>query len=158
VIVVSDTSPLNYLVLINAIELLPRLFGEVYVPPKVMEELGQPKTPEVVRRWTQVPPAWLKVHAPKVQLVFSIVLDPGEAHAISLAKELNAPAILIDEKKGRRVARSEGLKPVGTITILQLASQKKLIDLKPALEALQQTAFRISPALVRTILEADSVR
>ena len=45
-IVVSDTSPLNYLVLIGAIDVLPQLFGEVYVPPRVMQELQRSRTPE----------------------------------------------------------------------------------------------------------------
>ena len=157
-IVVSDTSPLNYLVLINAMDLLPKLFDEVYVPPKVIEELQRPKTPDIVRQWTQSPPSWLKVIAPRVPLAFAVRLDPGEIHAISLAKELHATAVLIDEKKGRHVARLEGLDAVGTITVLQLAAQKKLLDLKAALGALQRTTFRISLEVIQAALEADAAR
>lgn len=157
-IVVSDTSPLNYLILIHAIELLPKIFDEIYVPPKVIEELGRSKTIQVVKQWVQSPPAWLKISTPRKPLEFAVRLDPGEAHAISLAKELRATAVLIDEKKGRRVARQEGLDAVGTITVLELAAQKSLIELKPALDALEQTTFRISAALIRAALDADSAR
>jgi predicted nucleic acid-binding protein len=158
VIVVSDTSPLNYLVLINAIDLLPKLFDDVYVPPKVIEELQRPKTPDAVRKWALSPPAWLKVTAPKAQIKFTVRLDPGEAHAISLAKEQNATAVPNDEKKGRRVAKSQGLDTVGTITVLELAALKKLLDLGPALHALQNTTFRITSELIRTALDADAAR
>jgi predicted nucleic acid-binding protein len=156
VIVVSDASPLNYLVLIDAIDVLPKLFAEVFVPSKVMEELRQPNAPDFVARWANRPPAWLTVRSPKTELVFSVRLDPGEAHAISLAKELHAPAILIDEKKGRRIAKMEGLNAVGTITVLQLAAQMELLELKPALFALERTTFRISPSIIRAVLEADA--
>jgi predicted nucleic acid-binding protein len=158
VIVVSDTSPLNYLLLIGTIDILPALFPDVYVPPKVMEELLRPATPQPVKQWAQAPPAWLKVVAPTTFLASASKLDPGEAHAIALAKELHAAAILIDERKGRRIAKQEGLTTFGTITLLELAAQKKLIDLKPTLEALQETTFRISPEHIRTALEADAAR
>jgi predicted nucleic acid-binding protein len=55
-IVVSDTSPLNYLVLIGEVDLLPKLFAKVYIPPSVIEELTRLKTPDVVRTWAQSPP------------------------------------------------------------------------------------------------------
>ena len=62
-IVVSDTSPLNYLVLIGHVEILPTLFGRVLVPPAVMAELQQSGTPEPVRRWAGMPPGWLETRA-----------------------------------------------------------------------------------------------
>ena len=89
---------------------------------------------------------------------FRTKLDPGEAFAISLARELRADAVLIDEKKGRSVVESEGLKPLGTVTVLQLAAAKKMIELEPTLRALQQTNFRISPKLVQAIIDADRKR
>ena len=157
-LVVSDTSPLNYLILINAIDVLPKLFGEVYVPPMVMEELLRLQAPEVVKRWVQSPPAWLKVNAPATSVVLGVRLDPGEAYAIALAKELHATAILIDDKRGRRVVKEVGLEAVGTITVLQLAAQKELIELKGALNALRHTSFRTTPALIRAALDADAAR
>jgi predicted nucleic acid-binding protein len=158
VIVVSDTSPLNYLILINAIDVLPKVFGEVCVPPRVIEELRNSKTPQPVTAWAQSPPAWLKIVAPKSLLAFAVRLDPGETAAITLAKELKATVILIDERKGRRVAKQEGLDAVGTITVLELAARKNILELGPALEALQRTTFRISAELIRAALDADAAR
>ena len=59
--IVSDTTPLNYLVLIDAVDLLPRLYQRVLIPPAVRDELTRPKTPETVRLWMIQPPSWLEV-------------------------------------------------------------------------------------------------
>ena len=155
-IVVSDTSPLNYLVLLNAVDILPKLFKEVYAPPEVMAELQRSRTPERVKLWGRSPPGWLHVHAPTTTVAAAARLDRGEAQAIALAKELRAAAVLIDERKGRRVAKQEGLEAVGTITVLELAAQQSLIQLKPALEALQR--IRISSNLIQGALERDAAR
>jgi len=64
VIVVSDTSPLNYLVLIEQVQVLPVLFGRVVVPPAVMAELQHAGTPAVVRAWAASPPPWLEIRPP----------------------------------------------------------------------------------------------
>ncbi len=63
-IVVADTIPLNYLVLIRQIDLLPRLFGKVLIPPAVFVELKDPETPPPVRSWPDSAPSWLQVHPP----------------------------------------------------------------------------------------------
>ena len=60
-IVVADTSPLNYLVLIDEVELLPVLFGHELVPQAVFHELEHPKTPAKVRQWITHLPAWMEV-------------------------------------------------------------------------------------------------
>ncbi len=57
-IVVSDTSPLNYLVLIGADQVLPSLFGRVLTPPEVLAEMQHAKAPPQVSAWAQNPPAW----------------------------------------------------------------------------------------------------
>jgi len=58
-IVIADTTPLNYLVLIDRADLLPQLFGLVLIPPAVFNELKQPETSELVRDWVANPPSWL---------------------------------------------------------------------------------------------------
>jgi predicted nucleic acid-binding protein len=85
-IAVVDKSPLNYLILIEAVEVLPLIFGQVHVPPEVMQELGASKSAElqVVRQWAAYPPAWLTVQAPGA-IDPSIRLGKGETAAISLA-------------------------------------------------------------------------
>jgi predicted nucleic acid-binding protein len=64
-IVVSDTSPLNYLVLIGADQLLPSLFRRVLTPPEVLAEMQHAKAPPQVSAWAQNPPAWLEVSSPQ---------------------------------------------------------------------------------------------
>jgi predicted nucleic acid-binding protein len=107
-IVVSDTSPLNYLVLLGAVDVLPKLFREIHVPSEVMRELHHPRTPEPLKRWAQSPPDWLCIHAPSKDIPLVTGLDPGEAQAIALALELRADAVLIDEKKGRGTPSRRG--------------------------------------------------
>lgn len=60
-IVISNTSPLCYLVLIDLVEILPQLFGAVVIPEAVWQELSDERSPEAVRRWIAQPPAWLQV-------------------------------------------------------------------------------------------------
>ena len=157
-IVVSDTSPINYLVLIGAIDVLPRLFDKIYVPPQVLDELRRSKAPEVVRHWANAPPDWLQVSTPASTLETSIRLDPGEAQAIALALELKIEAILIDERKGYRVAKERGLTPVGTLTVLEFAAERKLLDLAPALSTLRSTTFHITDEHIRAALIRDAAR
>jgi len=158
VIVVSDTSPLNYLVLIDAIEILPKLFLEVHAPTQVMVELNRRRTPEAVRQWALTPPEWLHVSTPLTTLASSIDLDLGEAQAISLANELGAKAILIDERKGRRVAEQQGLDVVGTLTVLEFAAERNLLQLRPALDSLRQTTFYITDDYIAAALARDAAR
>jgi predicted nucleic acid-binding protein len=158
VIVVSDTTPLNYLVLIHEIDLLPALFKEVYVPPSVIGELTRSKTPEIVRRWVLSSPAWLKIVAPVARLPSTASLDDGEADALSLAKELQIPDVLIDERRGRKIAQREGLNPVPTLAILQRAAEQNLLQLAPALAKLQLTNIRIPKALIDEPLFREAAR
>jgi hypothetical protein len=82
----------------------------------------------------------------------------GEASAIALALELRASIVLIDERKGRRVATNEGLNVIGTMTVLELAAEWRLIELKPVIEALRKTTFRISDQYITAALERDAAR
>jgi predicted nucleic acid-binding protein len=109
-VIVSDTTPLNYLVLIEAIDLLPQLYGRVLIPPAVRAELAHPRAPQAVRSWLAEPPAWLVVVAPSVvpAEVRSMSLDAGEMEAIALALENHADLLLIDERDGTAGARSIG--------------------------------------------------
>jgi predicted nucleic acid-binding protein len=152
-IVVSDTSPINYLILIDAMNVLPVLFGQVFIPPMVFDELRQERTPEKVRRWIEKPPIWLIVRAP-IQLDPSLDLDPGEAHAISLAMELKADRLLIDERAGTLAAETRRLRPLGTLGVLIAAGQSKLLNVSEMLDILStKTNFRVSAELHRYVLD-----
>lgn len=77
-------------------------------------------------------------------------LDPGEAAALSLARELGADLILIDEKKGRLHAKATGFVVAGTLNILALAAQRGLLDYDAAVSELRtSTNFRVSDAVVK---------
>jgi predicted nucleic acid-binding protein len=90
-IVVADTSPLNYLVLIDEVDLLTTLFGQVLIPTAVFQELHHSATPPKVRQWISDPPSWLGVRSIASTSNPALTrLDLGEREAIQLALELNA--------------------------------------------------------------------
>ncbi|SRR6266545_4740419 len=97
-LVITDTSPLHYLVLIDHPAILPALFGRVLIPPAVAEELQRPHTPAPVRAWMGSPPAWLAVRTSCQPLVTTVLpLGAGEREAISLAQDLCADLLLMDD-------------------------------------------------------------
>jgi predicted nucleic acid-binding protein len=149
-VVISDTPPLNYLILIGKIEVLPSLFGLVIVPPAVIAEMGHFKAPFAVAQWAASPPDWLRIQAPLHRL--NLALGAGEEEAIALAEELSIRAILTDDKKARAAARKRGMTTIGTIAILDLADQAKLLDFEVCLALLRGTTFRIETSLVKPIL------
>ena len=151
-IVVSDASPLNYLALIGDEALLPRLFSTVLIPPAVAAELSSKDTPAVVARLMSDPPPWLEIHAPK-KILPALGLDAGETEAISLAVELGIGAILMDERKGRRLAAKSGLLTVGTLAILEESASRGWIDFEGHINRLRCTSFRIHEQLIAEATE-----
>lgn len=151
-IVVSDTSPLLYLILIERAELLPALYGRVIAPSAVISELSRLEAPEAVQRWISRPPAWLEIQTPTAISAETLRLGAGEAAAISLAQEIGAQLVLIDERQGAKLARTQGLLATGTLGVLQAAANRQLISLADALAALEQTNFHRSPTLFADLL------
>ncbi len=145
-IVVSDTTPLNYLILIEAAHVLPSLFGRVHAPTAVIQELSDPRGPSSVRVWACSPPKWLAVQEPtQVDQTLPKALHKGEAEAISLAQELGADWVLIDERKASRAAESRGLRVAGTLGILEEGGARKLIDYEKARDRLvKETSFYVT--------------
>jgi predicted nucleic acid-binding protein len=156
-IVISDTSPLNYLVLIGESDVLPALFGRVLVPNGVMLELQHERTPEVVRAFASCPPPWLEVRAAKSRMD-QPRLGPGESEAIALASELKADALLVDDRDARRAAKQAGLFVTGTLGVLEAAAAAGLTQLRPSLDRLARTSFRMSPQQVEAALRRDRAR
>jgi predicted nucleic acid-binding protein len=150
-VVVADTGPLHYLVLIGQIDVLPRLFTSVAVPEAVAAELRHYKAPTEVRAWISRPPSWLAVHADPAEPL-SLPLDPGERAAIALALRLGAELLLVDDRAGAAAARDRGLEATGTIGILARAAQRRLLDLPAAVAALRSTNFYCSPTLLDALL------
>ena len=158
-VVVADTGPLHYLVLIGQIDLLPRLFMSVTVPMIIQDELLHPNTPQPVQAWATNPPPWLTVAtAPAHDKQVLQQLDPGESAVIALALALQADLMLMDDRAAVAVARAQGLAVVGTIGILDLASRRKLIDIVDAVARLKATNFRYRPGLLDALLTGRSKR
>lgn len=149
-LVVSDTSPLQYLHQTGYLHLLPALFGRVLVPPVVAAELGVG-----LQRGLDLPVlatlSWVVQQAPAAPPTFpgSATLDPGEREAIALALELHCH-ILIDEWDGRRIARKLGLGHTGTLGVLVAGKRRGLVPtVAPVLDRLVECGYRMDLA-VRT--------
>ncbi len=152
-IVVSDTSPLNYLVLIGQEDLLQRLFGNVIIPQVVFDELKGKGAPIRILEWAKDLPAW--IHIQRSQLVAEAsldILDPGEREAILLAQELSADLLLVDDRPARNLAVDLGIPITGTVGVLDKAARMGLIDLREALEKLQETNFYIAKELLAKLI------
>ena len=156
-LIVSDTGPINYLVQIGCIDVLGPLFGAVLVPPGVVEELRHIRTPHAVRAWIESPPPWAQRKSPST-VDLTIGLGQGESEAIALAVEVAADGVLMDDLKGKRVAKQRGLRVIGTLAVLKLAAELSLIDLLVALDALEATSFHAPAELIVELREQEALR
>jgi predicted nucleic acid-binding protein len=157
--IVADTAPLNYLVLIEAIDVLPQLYGLILIPPAVHAELSDPLAPAQVRAWTMQPHPWLEVVPLRKPVESSLIhLDAGERDAIALAAELQASLLLMDERDGADAARAHNLRVIGTLGVLDIAAAHEWIDLSAMFNRLRKTTFRSPHRLMATMLEQDAQR
>jgi predicted nucleic acid-binding protein len=157
--VVADTTPLNYLVLIEAVEILSRLYNKVLIPPSVMLELADSHAPGEVRAWITHSPAWLHVVPLRGPADSSLGrLDAGERDAIALAMEQRASLLVMDERDGAAAARALNLRVVGTLAILDSAAERGWVDLSAVFERLHRTTFRSPRRLMAAMLEQDARR
>src|SRR5947209_17969619 len=109
-LIVADTGPLKYLVLIDAIELLPNMFEKVYTPAAVQAELLDPDAPAIVRAWAAHPPPWLEVR-PVTSAIDDPAwraLDAGEREALAPACAIGAELVVIDERAGVALDQQQG--------------------------------------------------
>jgi predicted nucleic acid-binding protein len=151
--VVSNTSPICYLVLIGHIDVLPALFRTVTIPQAVQEELLHPAAAPVLQRWISNPPSWLQVQpVPETTDADLLLLDPGERDAILLAEALRADLVLLDDRRARDLATKRCLSMTGLIGVLARAADRGLLSSTEAIDRLQRTSFRADPALYRLLL------
>ncbi|MFM5981230.1 MAG: DUF3368 domain-containing protein [Sphaerospermopsis kisseleviana] len=157
-LVVSDTSPICYLVLIGEINLLHQLYNQVLIPQIVQEELLNEKSPIEVQNWINSPPNWLIIKNIDISLSSKdlSVLDPGETAAILLAQQENASLMIIDDGLGRKIASDRGLKVTGLLGVLDQAASNNLIDLPSVISRLKKTTFRASSKLLASLLQRYS--
>lgn len=155
-LVICDTTPVNYLVLIGHIDLLPILFENVTLPSVVRDELANKDAPAPVRNWIAAPPPWVEVRQTTHGRFYGDealdALDEGEKAAIALATELAADLILMDDRAGVAVALRKKLKVAGTLGILDLAAERGLIDIRTTLELLRKTNFHYRDEILAALL------
>lgn len=118
---VSDTSPLTVLLTVGEEGLLVKLFTEVVIPEAVRNELL--RAHPILPGWLRVVPIMDAVQVQK----HSRLVDAGETEAIELARELQADRLLIDERKGRKLAVQAGVAVIGLLGVVLLAKRKALI-------------------------------
>jgi predicted nucleic acid-binding protein len=155
-IVVADTGPIHYLVLIGHVEILPALFEKVIIPSVVRAELGRAGAPDAVRNWIQAPPAWLDVQTSTRSRPDDASLerlDDGEKAALALAASLAADLVLMDDREGARFARTKGFRVIGTLRVLYLGARRGLLDLAEAFERIKGTNFRYRQELMDQLLD-----
>lgn len=151
-IIVADTSPLNLLIQLRQEAILPAMFGQVVVPKEVVVEMGHPKAPEIVRYFVTHMPTWLTQQAPSETYDFP-TLDLGESAAIALAIELRSP-LLIDERDGRAIARTQGVEVIGAIGVLERAADQKLImNLESVYNEIRSLKFHVADDILQESLE-----
>lgn len=143
--VVSDASPLIALHEIGQLDLLRTLFGTVSIPPAVARE-----------SLSVAKPTWIveqPLVRPRVSLVERAGLGAGEREAISLALEIGAGRLIIDELAGRAVAQHLGLPLVGTLGILLAAKRRALIpEIRGPIDILRRGGFRVANDLYEDLL------
>ncbi len=156
--VVSNTSPILNLAIIGRLSLLHEQFGEIWIPPGVLDELRiEENIPGSGAMRKAIEAGWLQTKGVEDQALVRVLrreLDRGEAEAIALAVQVEAEWTLLDEREGRRVAKSLGLKVIGILGILLRARREgKLPSLRGVMEELQQEAgFRIGKDLFAQLL------
>jgi predicted nucleic acid-binding protein len=155
ILVVADTGPLHYLILIDAVGLLPRLYDQVVIPSAVLAELTHPKAPVPVKTWAAALPSWAEVRT-AAHAELDHILDPGEAEAIILAEQLKADSLLLDEMEARREALRRGLPVAGTIGVLEKAAERNFVNLSDAFSRLARTSFYVAPEVLQQALQRDA--
>lgn len=153
-IVIADTSPINYLVRSEYVWILHELFGELLIPRAVLIELRHRHAPAEVKDFAEHIPPWIRVVDVSGQVrEIDPLLGIGEREAISLALDLGADALLIDDLAGRREALSRGVPARGTLAVLLQAGARGHLDFPAAYKTLVQLGFRTSEGLEKSLFK-----
>ena len=159
-IVVSDTTPIISLIKTGQLEILRKLFGAVYIPDAVYQELTENKTYAEEARIVQESGFLFREEVDNKKSVMILRnftgLDTGESEAIILADEKQSDVLLMDERKGREVAKKMGIKIAGTMGILAQAFDEKILtkkDIERCIECLKENEIRISQKLYQKLID-----
>lgn len=143
-VIVSDTSCLILFYKIGELDLLKKLYGKIHITDTVLKEFNQP-----VPNWIEIVQLKTDVHKG-----LSGYLDAGEATSIAFALEHEGSLLIIDEIKGRKAAKEMGIPVTGSLGVLIAAKNKgHLKAVKPIIQKIQKTNFRISENLIERVLD-----
>lgn len=143
-IIIADASVLIALSNINQLEILKKVYNSIIITPEVKMEFG-----EKLPRWIHVE----EVKDKQKIKILELKLDNGEASSLALALEQGNSLLIIDERKGREVAKKMGIKIIGLLGIIVKAKELEIIELvKPIFDKLEHVEFRISEELKKKIL------
>jgi predicted nucleic acid-binding protein len=143
-IIVSDASCLILFHKIGELDILRKLFGNIYITETVSGEFKKPT------------PDWINIEEPPANSFTELlkVLDPGEASSIALAACYENSLLIIDDLKGRKIAKETGLDVTGSLGVIIAAKEKGYItSVRPVLKKILKTNFRISNALLEKVLK-----
>lgn len=143
--IISDTSCLIILTNIGELELLHKVYGQVATTIDIATEFGEP-----LPDWIEI----LTVVDNYRQQLLEMQIDKGESSAIALALEVPNSTVILDDYKARKIAEQLGITYTGTIGVIIKAKLKGIIpSIKPLLEKIKQTDFRLSPAIEQLALK-----
>ncbi len=154
-IVISDSSPLISLALIGKLDILKKLYKEIWAPTAVYEEVVKSDKPFADELILFLNGKTKSVTNKMAVEVLLSDIGAGEAEAIVLALEQQPDIILIDDLKARKLAKLKGFKVIGTMGILLQAKNEGLIkEIKPLISKLISKDIRISAKIVEIVLQA----
>ncbi len=143
--IISDTSCLILFDNIGELDILRKIYGKITATPEVIQEYGRPI------------PDWIKqetVENKSKQVEFEKLVDKGEASAIALALELEESVLIIDDKRGRKLAREQNIELTGTLgTLLKAKNMEVISRIRPLIEKLKAANYRISTDIIEGILK-----
>lgn len=150
-LVVSDTSPLLNLALIDRLELLEAQFESITAPEVVWEELmaGEAGVSEVRELRNRGTLSLVQVERDSFYVELVRQLDEGEAAAITYAVDNDASQLLLDEREGRKAARRHEIPVTGVVGVLMRAAMQGTVEIETELDRLQEAGFWLSDELYR---------
>jgi predicted nucleic acid-binding protein len=157
--IVVDATVFRYLVIAEATDILPTLFGTVVVPPAVVEELQQEHTPARIRAWWVTRPPWVRIYAPQLPPDPTLRrLGAGEQEALRLMDERQAPLFMTDDRGAYNTALARGIPVIRTLRVLEMAAEQGLVDFATMVARLRAAGFYMPEEVVDEMPARDAAR
>ncbi|MCX6876253.1 MAG: DUF3368 domain-containing protein [Verrucomicrobia bacterium] len=155
-LVICDASPLILLARLGHLHIIAALAEEIWIPQTVWDEVTHPAAPQTEIASLRALFAHCIVRADAaLESAFRLQVDPGEASALALIARNPHGCLLIDDSRGRSIARQSGWRHIGTLGWLLRAKRAGLIqELRPLFEILRQLGWFIAPRLIEETLRA----